>query len=270
MKKAATYFTTKEKERIENSVKLAERRTTAEIVPSLATSSGRYDRAEDIFGLLTGLAALAVAWLVFQKTIPAQWAPNGVLRIGLWESIGIVAGGFVLGATLASHAGWIRALFTPRRQMREEVRARAREVFVANRMYATNHGNGVLIYVSLFERMAVVLAEDHVIAKIGPDRLAVLRDRLIEGLREGHACRAYCETIRLAADALERHFPIPPAWVDKEPEPERAIEHVWRKVRDRMDNLLHGDRPATFASGEREARGNPDELPNRLVLVEGL
>ena len=55
MKLASQIFNDQERKRVDDAVAQAEKRTSAEIVPVVATSSGRYDRAEDIVGLFVGL-----------------------------------------------------------------------------------------------------------------------------------------------------------------------------------------------------------------------
>ena len=48
--------------RISATVAEAESNTAAQIVPAVASSSGRYDRAEDIAGLILGMLGAAGVW----------------------------------------------------------------------------------------------------------------------------------------------------------------------------------------------------------------
>ena len=219
MKDASRYFTDEEKARIEEAVREAERKTSAEVVPALATASGRYDRAEDIFGLVLGLVALSVCWLSFQEVTPASWSGRPVMSLGLGAVLGIVLAGFVVGAIVAGNVGWLRALFTSRSEMRDETLARARQVFASHKVYATEGGTGVLIYVSLFERMAAVIAEEAVVEQIGREALDGVRDTLVEGLRRGDACEAFRAAIRQAADLLAPALPRQDDDVNELPDP---------------------------------------------------
>ena len=81
MKKASQHFTEEEKKNISLAVKDAESKTAAEIIPVAATSSGRYDRAEDIIGLVIGMIVM-VNVLVFapqyDRGALASWSvPQG-------------------------------------------------------------------------------------------------------------------------------------------------------------------------------------------------
>ena len=65
MLSAARFFSDADRKRINECVGTAELKTSAEIVPVVATSSGRYDRAEDLVGLLLGIVLMiltAILW----------------------------------------------------------------------------------------------------------------------------------------------------------------------------------------------------------------
>ena len=62
MQRASELFTDKQKTRIRDAVASAEAGTSAEVVPVVATASGRYDRPEDVVGLWLGLVCLGLAW----------------------------------------------------------------------------------------------------------------------------------------------------------------------------------------------------------------
>ena len=62
---------------VEQAIAAAELHTGAEFVVAVAARSGRYDRAEDLFGLVFGLLGVTAAWLLFQGVMPnpgARWS----------------------------------------------------------------------------------------------------------------------------------------------------------------------------------------------------
>lgn len=71
MRRASTRFDEEERRRINDAIIEAESRTSAEILCVVATDSGRYDRAEDMAGLLGGVLAMSAAWVLFQRVDPA-------------------------------------------------------------------------------------------------------------------------------------------------------------------------------------------------------
>jgi len=206
MHSAAASFTETERRLVNDAIVEAERATSAEIMVVVASASGRYDRSEDMAGLWLGLAALTVAWLAFQR-IADDWGDPD-LRLGLLPIVLIVLGGFIAGAMIAAHVAWIRRFFTPRAEMEAEVNVRARQVFFDFRVRRTKDRGGVLLFVSLFERIAVVLADDVAAEKLGAGAIEQLCNRLTEHLRGGaNVAQAMSETVRSAGEQLAPVLP---------------------------------------------------------------
>jgi len=209
MKRARKFFTPEEQGKINQAVAEAEKRTSGEIVPVVATASGRYDRAEDVAGLLLGLAVLTAIWLWFQRIVPVQgdWEQGQRLTLGLPWVLLIVAVSFIVGATLASRIGWLRRLSTSNREMREEVQRAAWQAFGNFRVGRTAAGTGILLYVSLFEQMVCVLGDDPIAARLDQKTWEEIRDTIIEGIRRRRAADAFCQAIASCGDLLSQHFP---------------------------------------------------------------
>jgi putative membrane protein len=189
-------FSDADRQRVNHAVREAESATSAEIVPAVARSSGRYDRPEDIVGLWFAALALTVMWLVFP--LPSVEAGNWGAPAPWWQLVALLAGtlvGFVAGAFIGARVDWLRRLFTPRIQMREEVYGRAREVFFDKRVHHTGGGSGVLLYVSLFEHMAAVIADQSVLDKLGQEHIDEFCREFTQRLREGTLVDALCDTV---------------------------------------------------------------------------
>ena len=212
MKKASQFFSVKEKDAVEKAVVEAERKTSCEICPIVATSSGRYDRAEDIFGLLIALSAVSVAWIFFQEVRPAQgkWGGGYAWALGLFPILGIFISGFILGSTAATYAPVLKLPFLMRKEMREEVDRSATAAFHQFRMRKTQQGVGILIYISLFEHMVRIDGDDAVKAKLDQSDWDGVRDGIIQGIQQRRACEAFCEAIAKCGELLSRFSPIQP------------------------------------------------------------
>ena len=208
MKRASKFFTDFEKSRIDQAVTAAESATSAEIVPAVATVSGRYDRAEDIVGVWLACILLAGVWAVLkaQGAEDTHWGTTWG-RFELPLLIGAVALGFVIGAALATYVAVIRRIFTPAREMRDEVRAAAAKVFHDRRVHHTTGATGLLIYLSLYERMAALVADQTVLDSVGQTALDELCDKLVAGVRRGDAGTALCEAITDAGERLKVVLP---------------------------------------------------------------
>lgn len=197
-----------DRERVNRAVRDAESVTSAELVPVVAQCSGRYDRAEDVVGLWGGLLALAVVWLMLPSAVAdsGSWghpSPGGQL-VAL---LAAVVAGFLVGAILASRLPGLRRPFTPHRQMAEEVLLRARSVFYDQRVHHTAAGSGLLLYVSLYERMAAVIADQSVLEKLGQDQIDSLCQELTQQLQHRTPVDALCATLEVAGQRLRTVLP---------------------------------------------------------------
>jgi putative membrane protein len=206
MKRALILFPEAERKRVAEAVAAAEAKTSVEIVPVVSTQSGRYDRAEDIFGLLLGSSALAALWLAFQAPTASEWSGTGYV-IDWWLALLIVATGFAAGAALASRVGWLRLLLTPRAEVAAEVDRAARQSFYDQRVHHAAGSGALLIYLSLLERRVVVLASETVIAKVGQPVLDKLCVDLRAALRAKPVPDAVAESINAAGAALAAVLP---------------------------------------------------------------
>jgi hypothetical protein len=63
MRKASESVSTEQRERVAAAVSAAEQNSVCEIVPVVATASGRYDRAEDIVGLWCAMLGATAIFL---------------------------------------------------------------------------------------------------------------------------------------------------------------------------------------------------------------
>ena len=208
MKRASAWFTAEEKARIAEAVQEAESKTAAEIVPAVATASGRYDRAEDIAGLWLGAILLVLAWLwmPWERTEHGSWDLSWA-QFQLPVLLGALVLGFVAGAVLASRWGGLRMLFTSRQEMRDEVAARARQLFFDQRVHHTTGQTGILLFLSLYERSAAVIADAQTTEKLGQPVLDELCQDLTAAMRSGTPAAALVQVIRACGDRLATQLP---------------------------------------------------------------
>lgn len=208
MQRATKLFQAEQLQAIERAVRDAEAQTSCELVPVVATSSGRYDRPEDLIGLWLAVIAACAVWLLFPRTLHESGSWDGTpLGVGVLTMGVSVLLAFLIGTLAGSRIAPLRRLFTPRPQMREEVFARAREIFFDRRVHHTTGSTGVLFYVSLFEHLAVVFGDQAVLDKLGQPFLDGLCQQLTAGLHQGNAVDALSNVIREAGKQLAGPFP---------------------------------------------------------------
>ena len=90
--------------------------------------------------------------------------------------------------------------------MKEEVETRACQVYFDSSVHHTSGGTGVLIYISLYERLAVVLGDKTVIEKLGQEGIDELCAALTRSINQD-MIQALIDTIQSTGDKLEAFLP---------------------------------------------------------------
>jgi putative membrane protein len=201
-------LTEAERASLTKAVARAESMTNAEFVPVIARDSGRYDRAEDIAGLW-GAMIVTAAMLWFwpaESTEHGSWGPDPrYLVIGR-----ILAGmvlGFLVGVLLSHRITSLRRLFVPRREIDEEVARAARMVFFDQRIHHAPGRAGLLIYVSVFEHKAFLLADERLLAACGQAQLDEWCQRLTSQLKTTSIANAISSLLEHASSQLAATLP---------------------------------------------------------------
>ena len=221
MATANNFLTPSEVEQVEAAIAAAEKQTSAEIVCVVATESGRYDRAEAVVGLFTGLLLLLLANLLMpllhRQLLPVgDWNEPSVGLAFVEQAVAVLIG-FVAGNVLASYWHGLRRLFVRTAQMDAETERAANFVFAARRLTSTRHAGGLLLYVSLFEHRVIVLADQGVMDALGQGFLDQIRDTAVAKLRSGNATGTLVESVQQAAEQLATALPHTPEDNDELP-----------------------------------------------------
>ncbi|MCB8959058.1 MAG: TPM domain-containing protein [Ardenticatenales bacterium] len=210
MQLATAYFSEEEQRAIAAAIAEAEAQTAAEIVPVVATVSGRYDRAESIFGFLFALSCLAVAWLGFQEIRPVEndWAGGYQFGLNLTAIILILVMTYIVGVIAATYLPILRRPFISRQEMAAEVAEAAQAAFYQFRVHRTAAGTGLVIYLSLYERQVQILGDESLDDVLSQAEWDALRDLVVSGLREGHGADGLIAAIRRCGELLAAPVPV--------------------------------------------------------------
>lgn len=165
---------------VERAVARAEQKTSAEIVTWVVASSDHYAEAEWrglAVGLFCALGILAALW----------WRPEWTV-VGPWLALGAPLGGAAVGYLVGRWIPFTRRWLVGSQTLEARVRARASEAFLDAEVFATSQRTGLLIFVSLFERLCVVL----------PDRVAA---ETLDGAVWSEVAREVAAGVRSGAPA---------------------------------------------------------------------
>ena len=211
---ASKLFSPEDRKAVSAAVAEAEKKTSAEIVPVVATASYRYERAEDLIGFVATLVAVASAWTLFQPS-HSDWESDPMLTLRLPIVLAVIALAWLGGIGLARFVPWFKRLAIPRNVMTARVLIAAHQAFDSLHAHKTAGGTGVVIYLSLFERRVCVWADRAVSAKIPETEWKDITESLVRSIRDGRTRDGLIEAIRKCGDVLAKHFPIQPSDVNE-------------------------------------------------------
>jgi putative membrane protein len=211
MQSAGDVLTQEQISQVNQAVEQAQTRTSARIVPLVAGSSGRYERAEDMVGLWAAALGLALIWmLVSDAPVGKEWSLTGnIWQQGLITVVAVIVGGFAAGTFLAGHVAWLGRLFVPKRKMLANVRLRATQVLGNCLMNLPDRdaGQAVVIYVSLYERAPVIAAGENLRAALARSEVQSIESQLRSALLQRRLAEGLCQAVGRLADLLAGHCP---------------------------------------------------------------
>jgi len=198
--------------RVNDAVAAAARRTCANIIPVVSSSSARYEYAEDLVGWWAAALGLALAGLLVTQRHLTENArrstPEWTLKLG--TVLVVILCGWILGMLVAKHIRSLRRLFIPRKAMLAAGRKRAATVFQDCRLRAAAAGDVrpiVLIFVSLSERFVTVVASLELQKEVGPAAFEPAEALIARGLKKHRPYEAMCQAIAMIGELLSRNFP---------------------------------------------------------------
>ena len=186
-------------EQIEAAIADAESRTSGEIVPVLVRRSSTIGHVP-----LIAFSLLLLGVLLSDLPVYLSWlgGPHWLWLGASW----LLAFGL---AMVASRLDATQRLLTPQIDQIKQVEMRAEVEFYEHGVGQTEGNTGILLYVSLMEHRAVVLADHAIAEKVDGHVWQELVDLMIEGVKRGEFAEGMTQAIQRCSALLEPHFPIP-------------------------------------------------------------
>ena len=213
--------------RISAAVAAAESASDGEIGTMVARQSDDY---AEWAVLLSTLASMAVPALI--AVWPEQFDAALLALTGSWHG-GFGTGELMLAGLALQLVAFIlvwlllrwqalRMALTPAFLKRARVHAAAVKAFKIGIESRTRAATGVLIYLSLAEHRAEIVADDAITSKVGAEEWGEALTALIEEVRAGRPGEGIIEAVTHAGALLARHFPR--SHDDSNEMPDRLIE----------------------------------------------
>ena len=197
---------------VTQAVAAAEQHTDAEIVTIVARRSDAYHDVGLHWAILCMLLVPA-----FAAAFPAQYERAVIWLLGEWthmlplRTLLLVLLGHMILKFLAVRyllaIPRLRMLATPGNTKSRRVRRRALLLFRTAAEARTAHLTGVLLYLSLDEHRAEIVADEAIASKIGPEAWGEAMAAMIDEVREGRIAQGMALAIAKAGTILAEHCP---------------------------------------------------------------
>jgi putative membrane protein len=179
-------------ERIANAIRSAEARTSGEIVCVLAETSSH---TTALPAFIAAVAALATPWLLVTFT-----------AMTVYRILSLQAVVFLVLLTLLCLPR-VRVALMPRRTRRAIAHRVAMEQFKSRGIAKKKDRSGILIFVSLAERYARIIADDNIAARVPQSKWQATVDALVAHMREGRIADGFVTAIDSCGNELAAYFP---------------------------------------------------------------
>jgi len=181
-----------DRERVAAAIRTAEAKTSGEIVCVLARASCDAT-ALPIF--IAALVALALPWLLVAVTaLPVD-------RILMLQAAAFFAGAVLLCLPR------VRVALVPRAARRAIAHRAAMEQFSIRGIARKKDRTGILIFVSLAERYARIIADEGIAAHVPQAEWQGAIDTLVAHMSGGRIAEGFIAAIEVCGKVLETHFP---------------------------------------------------------------
>lgn len=196
-------------EKIQQSVKKAESKTSGEIAVCVTAESSDYSVWEFI-------AAFICSALCFGVAVPFASKIDRWLQSVLWVNQSwylpvfyglLIFASFLIFYWLFNFPAFDRMII-PVNYRNKKVSKKAFSAFAETGVYCTERHNGILIFVSYLEHQVRIVADKGISEKISDDMWQLIADSLVEELKKGNGVAGFCDAIEKCGDLLSEHYPI--------------------------------------------------------------
>lgn len=197
---------------VSDAVAAAEAHSAGEIVTIVTARSDTYRDVALAWAVFAAFAALCALELGAGVTLPLienllglwafEWTPRAVLGLAL------VTGTLkFLTVYLVLRFTPLGLWLTPRRVRNARVRERALTCFRVGAESRTSGHTGVLIYLSLAEHRAEIIADAAIASKVSPETWGYAMKAMLDPLRQGHMAQGMAAAVGEVGKVLGQHFP---------------------------------------------------------------
>ena len=213
--------------RVTEAVAEAERSSDGEIVTIVAPRSDSYHDVGLHYSILAMLLVPTAAAIA-----PQAWIDRGLALAFGWDASSsyrmlmlLILGAMVLVFLAVRFAlAWmpLRMALTPAATKTRRVRRRAVELFRAGTEKRTKGRTGILLYLSLIEHRAEIVADEAIHGQVEPDVWGEAMAVLVDGVKAGRTGEGMAQAVEKMGEVLARC--LPPTLDNPNELPDQLIE----------------------------------------------
>lgn len=191
------YIQSNDIDAIEKAVQSAELKTSGEIVPIIVHKSSTTGHVPLILILIfTSLYFFFGAW-------------DLQLEMGLnpWLVAPLDFAVILLAVAFLSRLHCVMRWLTPKQDLIAQTEQRALVEFYNHRVNHTDAATGILVFLSILERRAIVLGDEAIAKKLPAESWQKIVDSLTQGIRKKQTLKGLIQAIEMCGDHLTHHFP---------------------------------------------------------------
>jgi len=187
-----------EAEQVAAAVTNAEKKTSGEIVPMIVRRSSTIGHVPY---LLT-----VILWLILVVFEIPQHSFFTMEFYGPWILAVLAIVCFLISFPL-SKLFWIQRMLVPHSDQAFQVDTRALLEFYQTGIINTHSRTGILLFLSLMERKAVVLADESISKKMPVETWKQICQEMVEGIQKGDTGAGMVRAVEKCGEVLAPHFP---------------------------------------------------------------
>jgi putative membrane protein len=195
-----------DQERVVEAIRAQEARTAGEIFCVVAHASSNYWLVPIAWATLVSL--LVPLPLIYLTNLPA-----GTIYL-------LQLAAFIVAVVVLS-IPTVRFRIVPKQTMHRRAHAEALRQFLAQGLHLTENRTGVLIFASLAERYAEIVADRGINEKVGPDVWEQAVQAMITAIKNGRPGDGFVTAVQQCGEVLARHFP--PGAINRDELPNKLV-----------------------------------------------
>jgi len=193
-----------EKDKIKQLIGEIEQSSDSELIVVMTTESNQYDRAESFVGLFFGAATLT-----FSTDLAQSWTENSwhTSSFTIFIQVMFLFLGFIFGSLLASFFHTVRDLFVFKADKQRFCMDMAKSILGDVELKVSEPVPVLLIYISIFEKEVIVLADGLVMRKFSQQNLENVKDKLLKKFEKKQYYQGLLECVEYTGMILKEEFP---------------------------------------------------------------